>query len=389
MIGIWRAIASNLFTLVIVAMFLAIGGVAWGQRQWQGEGPLAQAICLEVPSGSTMNRVSENLDDLGAVSSAWVFKAGVDYSRKAGDLKAGSFLVEPGASMEEILEAITASGRSTCGNQLNYRIGVTRVSVEGRRMDPATREFDVIATYDIGEPEPAELAELRDAADTQFRIVVAEGATSWQVVNALNGIDLLDGNVAEIPAEGTLAPRDYSFAPGETVAGLLSQMQDLQEQRLAAVWASRAEGLPLNSPEEALILASIVEKETGVPEERPQVASVFINRLRQGMKLQTDPTVIYGITRGEGVLGRGLRRSELRRETPWNTYVIPALPPTPIANPGLKALEATLNPDSTPYIFFVADGTGGHAFAETLGEHNRNVARWREIEAERAATQGD
>ena len=133
-----------------------------------------------------------------------------------------------------------------------------------------------------------------------------------------------------------------------------------------------------------LTLASIIEKETGVAEERRQVASVFINRLNQGMKLQTDPTVIYGVTRGEGVLGRGLRRSELRRETPWNTYVIDGLPPTPIANPGLASLRAAVDPDETPYIFFVADGTGGHAFAVTLAEHNANVARWRQIEAERA-----
>ena len=129
-------------------------------------------------------------------------------------------------------------------------------------------------------------------------------------------------------------------------------------------------------------MASIVEKETGIAEERGQVASVFVNRLRDGMKLQTDPTVIYGVTKGEGVLGRGLRQSELRRETPWNTYVIDGLPPTPIANPGRAAIAAALNPDTTPYLFFVADGTGGHAFAETLAEHNENVARWREIEAQ-------
>ncbi len=147
---------------------------------------------------------------------------------------------------------------------------------------------------------------------------------------------------------------------------------------------SRASDVPLLSPYELLILASIIEKETGVAEERRQVASVFTNRLNRGMRLQTDPTVIYGVTEGVGVLGRGLRQSELRRETPWNTYVIDGLPPTPIANPGRASLEAAANPDTTPYIFFVADGTGGHAFAETLAEHNQNVAAWRKIEAERA-----
>jgi UPF0755 protein len=174
---------------------------------------------------------------------------------------------------------------------------------------------------------------------------------------------------------------------GQERGALVAEMQTRQQSILAAAWASRQDGLPLASPEEALILASIVEKETGVADERPQVASVFVNRLRQGMRLQTDPTVIYGITRGEGTLGRGLRRSELDRTTPWNTYRIDGLPPTPIANPGRAAIEATLNPDDTPYVFFVADGTGGHAFAVTLADHNRNVARWREIEAQQRDNQ--
>ncbi|KAF0171982.1 MAG: Uncharacterized protein FD162_2619, partial [Rhodobacteraceae bacterium] len=163
---------------------------------------------------------------------------------------------------------------------------------------------------------------------------------------------------------------------------LIAEMTDRQSKTLAELWATRAEGLPYATPQEALIMASIVEKETGIPEERKQVASVFINRMAQGMKLQTDPTVIYGITKGEGVLGRGLRQSELKRETPFNTYVIDGLPPTPIANPGRLSIEAALNPDSTKYVFFVADGSGGHAFAETLAEHNENVAKWRALEAQ-------
>jgi UPF0755 protein len=162
-------------------------------------------------------------------------------------------------------------------------------------------------------------------------------------------------------------------------------MASAQDAILAAAWEARAPGLPLNSPEEALILASIIEKETAVAEERRVVASVFVNRLNRGMRLQTDPTVIYGITQGQGILGRGLRQSELRRETPWNTYVIPALPPTPIANPGRASIEAALNPEQTDFVFFVADGTGGHVFAKTLAEHNANVAKWRKIEAERRA----
>jgi len=160
-------------------------------------------------------------------------------------------------------------------------------------------------------------------------------------------------------------------------------MQERQRLRINAAWESRTDGLPLANPEDMLILASIIEKETGLPQERRQVASVFINRLNRGMRLQTDPTVIYGVTKGEGILGRGLRRSELRKITPWNTYVIEGLPPTPIANPGAASLAAAVNPDQTDFVFFVADGTGGHAFATTLNEHNRNVAKWRAIEAER------
>jgi UPF0755 protein len=160
-------------------------------------------------------------------------------------------------------------------------------------------------------------------------------------------------------------------------------MEERQAVRLEEAWKNREDNLPIQTIEEALILASIIEKETGVPEERGAVASVFVNRLRQGMRLQTDPTVIYGVTEGKGVLGRGIRQSELRDNNPWNTYVIDGLPVTPIANPGLASIEAALNPDTTEYLFFVADGTGGHAFAKTLNEHNVNVAKWREIEAER------
>ena len=164
-------------------------------------------------------------------------------------------------------------------------------------------------------------------------------------------------------------------------------MKANQARTLDQLWAERAADLPYKTKEEALVMASIVEKETGVAEERPQVASVFINRIAQGMRLQTDPTVIYGITKGEGVLGRGLRQSELRKATPFNTYVIEGLPPTPIANPGRLSIAAALNPAKTDYLFFVADGTGGHAFAKTLAEHNENVAKWRAIEAQAPAVE--
>ena len=263
---------------------------------------------------------------------------------------------------------------------------MNRVSVQVRELDPVTNRFAELAQFDQGAEEiPAEYTQTRDKADVRFRIAIAEGVTSWQIVNAISGMDIMEGDAGEVPAEGTLAPDSYEVRKGDDRAALLARMSAAQETLLAAAWESRAENLPIKTPEELLILASIIEKETGVSDERRQVASVFVNRINQGMRLQTDPTVIYGITKGVGVLGRGLRRSELRGETPWNTYVIPGLPPTPIANPGRASLMAAAQPDETPYIFFVADGTGGHAFAVTLDEHNRNVAEWRKIEAAQGA----
>ena len=288
--------------------------------------------------------------------------------------------------MEEIVDIITRGGRNTCGAEVIYRVGINRTVVDVRELDPATNQFVELVSFVVAEDEaPATYQEVKADGSATFRLVIAEGATSWQITNALSEIDVLQADVTDAPAEGTLAPRDYDFSEGDTVSSVLNRMQATQEAILTEAWQNRADGLPLETPEEALILASIIEKETSVPDERRQVASVFVNRLNRGMRLQTDPTVIYGITLGEGVLGRGLRQSELRGETPWNTYVIPALPPTPIANPGQAAIEAALNPDTTEYIFFVADGTGGHAFATNLDDHNRNVAVWRQIEADRAS----
>lgn len=385
----WRHIASNAMTFFIVALFLVAGVVSFGAKQYSEAGPLAQAICLQVERGSTMRGVTQNLADDGAIGSASVMRIGADYAEKTQDLKAGSFLIPEGASMEEIVDIVTRGGQNTCGTEVVYRVSVSRTRVLVRELDPATNGYIEIAAFDPSQEDaPAEYTAVKDEADTRYRVAMAEGVTSWQVLNALRNLDLLEADVTETPPEGALAPDSYEFAPGATVSSILNRMTAAQTQILAEAWAGRADGVPLASPEEALILASIVEKETGLAGERRQVASVFVNRLNQGMKLQTDPTVIYGITKGEGILGRGLRRSELRGETPWNTYVIPALPPTPIANPGRAAIEAALNPDASPYIFFVADGTGGHAFATTLAEHNRNVQVWRAIEAERAPSDG-
>ncbi len=380
----WKSVAANGLTLLILALVAVAGVIAWGQNQYRAEGPLQSAICVRVESGWTMRRVAEDLEAQGAITSPAIFRMGADYTDKASLLKAGSFLVPEGASMEEIVDIVTRGGRSTCGTEVVFRIGVTDQEIEVRELDPETERFVTRAEFDPAQEavDPAYVA-VRENADTRYRVALAEGVTSWQVTEALRLADFLTGEVAEVPPEGALAPESYEVVPASERGALLDRMEALQTGRLAEVWANRDEDLPIGTPEEALILASIIEKETGVAEERGTVASVFVNRLREGMRLQTDPTVIYGVTEGRGVLGRGLRQSELRRETPWNTYVITGLPPTPIANPGLASLRAAVSPDETDLLFFVADGSGGHAFARTLAEHNENVARWRAIERQR------
>jgi UPF0755 protein len=382
----WRSIASNALTFFIVGLFLLAGLVIWGTESYEAEGPLEQAVCLQVPRGSSMWTVSENLAEKGAVASPTLFRMGVQYADIADDLKAGSFLIPERASMAQIAALVTGDGVSTCGTEVIYRVGVNSARVEVRELDPASGSYVELVRFDPAEDAgPEAYQAVKERSDTQFRVALAEGVTSWSIVQALNAIDTLEGDVEEIPDEGWLAPDSYSFSPGDSVEGMLAQMRARQERILDEEWAARADDLPYESAEEALIMASIVEKETGQAEERPQVASVFVNRLRQGWRLQTDPTVIYGVTEGRGVLGRGLRQSELDAVTPWNTYRIDGLPPTPIANPGRAAIRAALNPDTTEYFFFVADGTGGHAFSRTLDEHNRNVERWREIEAQQQA----
>ena len=217
-----------------------------------------------------------------------------------------------------------------------------------------------------------------------YKVTIPEGLTSEQIVDRLSENDVLSGQIKEIPREGTLMPDTYSFERGYSREHILRDMRAAQERLVKDVWSRRSPDVPVKSPQELVTLASIVEKETGRPDERPRVASVFVNRLNRDMRLQTDPTVIYGIVGGRGGLGRGLTRAELDTPTPYNTYTIKGLPPGPIANPGKAALEAVANPLKTNELFFVADGTGGHAFAETRAQHERNVARWRQVESQAA-----
>lgn len=387
----WRNIASNALTFLVVLVFLLGGVILWGQSEYTATGPLDEQICLRVERGASMRGVSRQLEAQNAVSSGTVFRVGTDYADKSNQLKAGSWLIPQGASMAEISDIITRGGASTCGTEVLYRIGVARSVIEVRELDPATNRYVEKAEFN---PEtdvvPAEFTEVREQADTRYRVAIAEGVTSWQIVEGLRAVDVMEGEIDEVPPEGSLAPDSYEVAVGDDRAAIISRMRNAQDAILAAAWENRADDIPLENPYEALILASIIEKETGVPTERGQVASVFTNRLRRGMRLQTDPTVIYGITNGEGVLGRGLRQSELRAATAYNTYVIEGLPPTPIANPGRASIEAAVNPLDSDYIFFVAatlNPSDGHLFAETLEEHNANVAKYRELERERDANQ--
>jgi UPF0755 protein len=326
-----RHVAANVLTLMVLGLVLLLGVVVWGQNQFRAAGPLSEPVVVEVERGSGLVTIARVLEEAGAIEHPSVFRVGARYTGLDQGLRYGEYEIPPGASMEEILAL------------MNRGSNVFR------------------------------------------RFTVPEGWTSWQVVEALNAREDLVGEIAEVPPEGTLAPATYDLSRGMERAAVIERMAARQQQILAEAWENRAPDLPISSPDELLTLASIIEKETGVAEERGTVAAVFVNRLNRGMRLQTDPTVIYGITRGEGNLGRGLTRVELNEPTPWNTYAIDGLPPTPIANPGRDSIMAAANPPESEYYYFVADGTGGHAFARTLEEHNANVRVWRQIEAERAA----
>lgn len=318
--------ASATFSLFLIA------ALAWGWSIYYAPGPGARegdTTVVILPSGSGVSTIGARLKAAGVIRSTDMFKAAATLTGADRRLRAGEYEVASGTSLHGVLKLLT----------------------EGR----VVRHF----------------------------VTIPEGWSSAQAVDILNRQEVLTGEVTEIPAEGSLWPETYEVARGETRQALIARMQRAQRDNLARLWAERGPTSVVRTPEEAVILASIVEKETGVAAERPRVAAVFSNRIRIGMRLESDPTIVYGITQGRP-LGRGIRLSELRRETPYNTYFISGLPPTPIANPGGEAIAAVLNPPRTEDLFFVADGTGGHAFARTYDEHLRNVARWRAIERARA-----
>ncbi|MCC6000609.1 MAG: endolytic transglycosylase MltG [Pararhodobacter sp.] len=386
-----KHVAANALTLLIVGLLMLGALLGIGQRAFVGPGPLEQAICLRVEPGANLRTVARSLEEQGAIASGMIFRVGAQQTDRAGRLRFGSYLIEPGTSMDDILDIVTRGGASTCGTEVLLRIGVTRVAYLLRELDPATNRLEerFNLTQDT-DPLPEEFLAYASQPDTRLRVTIAEGVTSWQVWDALRRAEFLSGELPDVPPEGSLAPDSYEIRRGQDRAALIAEIQARQSAILSAAWENRQEGLPLQSPEEALILASIIEKEAGGPRELAAVSSVFYNRMAQRMRFQMDATIIYGITRGEGQFGRPITRSDINGVTEqrrhgairYNTYQIDGLPPGPIGNPGRAAIEAALNPDQTPYLYFVADGTGGHAFAATLAEHNRNVARWREVEAE-------
>ena len=313
--------------LVLAVIF---GGIlTWGTAEYARPGPLGAAKTVVVPRGAGLDAIAEELTRAGVLADPLVFRLGARLTGADKRLRAGEYAFAAGVSPRQTV-ALLESGRT-----------VVR------------------------------------------RLTVAEGLTTAEIIAQLRVTGGLDGDLGPLPAEGTLLPETYHFSFGDARRAIVGRMAKAMKTILADAWAARSPGLPLETPGSALILASIVEKETAVPQERARIAGVFINRLRRGMKLQSDPTVIYGLTGGKGPLGRLLTHADLRTPSPYNSYLIDGLPPSPISNPGRASIAAVLNPARTDELYFVADGSGGHVFARTLDEHNRNVARLRKWRSER------
>lgn len=322
----------SLFGLLLLAGVVAAAAGFYGYSQMLADGPLPANKIYAVEAGQGQQEIGAALEKEGIVSSGALFAAGAYANGLRGQhLKPGEYEFPAGASIERVI-AIISSGKAIT-----------------------------------------------------YKLTVPEGWTSEMATARLNENDVLTGDPVTAPAEGSIMPDTYVFRRGMTRAKLLTDMQAAQTKLINQLWEERDQAVPLKTKEEAVTLASIVEKETGVATERPLVASVFLNRLKQGIRLQSDPTIIYGIVGGKGKLDRPLTKDDIAGDTPYNTYRISGLPPGPIANPGRPALEAVLNPPNTAYVYFVANGTGGHAFAATLAEHNANVAKWRSIESGQTA----
>lgn len=308
-------------------MVAVAGAVTWMFQRIDAPGPLVEDRIHVVPGGAGVSRIAADLEESGIIASRLLFRLYVRYRNADMKMRAGEYEFSAGASMAQVFDLLVA-GKTVL-----------------------------------------------------HRVTVPEGLTSFEAVALLNAAEPLTGK-AEIPAEGSILPETYTFARDQDRAEVVGHMQEAMSRTLAELWEGRADDLPIRTPEEAVILASIVEKETGIADERPRVAAVFVNRLRKRMRLQSDPTVIYALSDGRGRLDRELLLKDLEIDSPYNTYRVAGLPPGPICNPGRASLAAVLNPIESKELYFVADGTGGHVFAETLTEHERNVAKWRKIRRE-------
>jgi UPF0755 protein len=326
---------SGLLTLFVVGAIAAIVGVVFLEKEAAAPGPLPADKIVVIPRNIGTGDIANVLKREGVIDQPFLFEVYAFLNKQRGPLKAGEFAFKAHTSVDAAIDTL----------------------IEGKAILHA--------------------------------ITIPEGLTSQQILARLTENEILTGEITDPPREGTLLPDTYKFERGMTRQQLVNLMQAKQREALNQIWTRRQPELPIKTPQELVILASIVEKETGKGDERSRVAGVFVNRLSKRMKLQSDPTIVYGLVGGKGTLGRGILRTEIERATPYNTYVIEGLPPGPIANPGRAALEAAANPSKTKDLYFVADGTGGHAFAETLEQHNRNVQRWRQVEKSRAETPVD
>ncbi len=320
-------LAIALFAVILIGAAATGGIVVWAYNAVHAPGPLSEPQVYVVPRGAALVTIASDLELAGAIDDGELFMGYARYRRAHRSLRAGEYELPAGASMADILDLLV-SGKTVL-----------------------------------------------------HRVTIPEGLTSYQAAALINEAAPMTGT-AEIPPEGSILPETYTFTRDEDRAALVGRMREAMARTLAELWEQRAPDLPIKTPEEAVILASIVERETGIPEERPRVAAVFVNRLRKGMRLQSDPTIIYALSEGRGRLDRQLLFKDLELEDPYNTYRVRGLPPGPICNPGRASMAAVLNPPDTRELYFVADGTGGHVFAETLAEHERNVRNWRKIERE-------
>ena len=321
-------IAGNaIITIILVAMIGTGALYVYGKQKIEAPGPLQEDKVVNIPARAGMTDIADILQREGVIdNNRWAFIGSVFALKARSDLKPGEYSFQKNASLRDVIGTI----------------------VEGKVV--------------------------------QHSVTVPEGLTSEQIVERLTENDIFAGPIREVPREGTLLPETYKFPRGTTREQAIARMQQAQKRVLGEIWERRNADIPVKSPEQLVTLASIVEKETGKADERSRVAAVFVNRLRQKMKLQSDPTIIYGLVGGKGTLGRPIKRSEIQQPSPYNTYIVDGLPPGPIANPGRASLEATANPARTRDLFFVADGSGGHAFTETYDQHQKNVARLRTME---------